>query len=128
MRKGGLEPPRDCSHYHLKVARIPIPPLSLEGSITIASTSLPSKKKFRISLFALPKRTEGGRISFKKMERVGRIEKDRLFANFISLIAQDALENPTKLKDLKEVWGSDWDDLLRGVIDDEVMKNFPVPH
>lgn len=27
MRKGGLEPPRDFSHYHLKVARIPIPPL-----------------------------------------------------------------------------------------------------
>ncbi len=23
MRKGGLEPPRDFSHYHLKVARIP---------------------------------------------------------------------------------------------------------
>src|SRR5262245_35747179 len=29
MRKGGLEPPRGCPHYHLKVARIPIPPLSL---------------------------------------------------------------------------------------------------
>lgn len=23
MRKGGLEPPRDFSHYHLKVARMP---------------------------------------------------------------------------------------------------------
>ena len=28
MRKGGLEPPRGNPHYHLKVARIPIPPLS----------------------------------------------------------------------------------------------------
>lgn len=27
MRKGGLEPPRGHPHYHLKVARIPIPPL-----------------------------------------------------------------------------------------------------
>ena len=27
MRKGGLEPPRGNPHYHLKVARIPIPPL-----------------------------------------------------------------------------------------------------
>ena len=27
MRKGGLEPPQDFSHYHLKVARLPIPPL-----------------------------------------------------------------------------------------------------
>lgn len=28
MRKGGLEPPRGNPHYHLKVARLPIPPLS----------------------------------------------------------------------------------------------------
>lgn len=27
MRKRGLEPLRDLSHYHLKVARMPIPPL-----------------------------------------------------------------------------------------------------
>ncbi len=31
MRTGGLEPPRENSHYHLKVARIPIPPRSLVG-------------------------------------------------------------------------------------------------
>lgn len=28
VRKGGLEPPRGNPHYHLKVARLPIPPLS----------------------------------------------------------------------------------------------------
>ena len=28
MREGGLEPPRGYPHYHLKVARIPIPPLT----------------------------------------------------------------------------------------------------
>src|SRR5262245_43407485 len=27
MRKGGLEPPRDCSHKLLRLARLPIPPL-----------------------------------------------------------------------------------------------------
>ena len=27
MRKGGLEPPRPCGHWHLKPARLPIPPL-----------------------------------------------------------------------------------------------------
>ena len=26
VRTRGLEPPQDCSHYHLKVARLPIPP------------------------------------------------------------------------------------------------------
>ena len=31
MRKGGLEPPRGNPHYHLKVARLPIPPLSQDA-------------------------------------------------------------------------------------------------
>lgn len=29
VRTRGLEPPQDCSHYHLKVARLPIPPRPL---------------------------------------------------------------------------------------------------
>ena len=29
VRMRGLEPPQDCSHYHLKVARLPIPPRPL---------------------------------------------------------------------------------------------------
>ena len=28
VRKGGLEPPRSCDHWHLKPARLPIPPLA----------------------------------------------------------------------------------------------------
>ena len=28
MRKGGLEPPKGFPYYHLKVARLPVPPLS----------------------------------------------------------------------------------------------------
>lgn len=28
VRKGGLEPPRPCGHWHLKPARLPIPPLA----------------------------------------------------------------------------------------------------
>ena len=31
LRKGGLEPPRGNPHYHLKVARLPIPPLSQDA-------------------------------------------------------------------------------------------------
>ena len=30
LRKGGLEPTRDCSHYHLKVACLPVPPFPLD--------------------------------------------------------------------------------------------------
>src|SRR5690606_32352086 len=28
VREGGLEPPRPCGHWHLKPARLPIPPLA----------------------------------------------------------------------------------------------------
>ncbi len=35
MRKGGLEPPRDFSHYHLKVACLPVPPLPHEKVLKI---------------------------------------------------------------------------------------------
>ena len=28
VRERGLEPPQPCGHYHLKVARLPIPPLA----------------------------------------------------------------------------------------------------
>ena len=32
VREGGLEPPRPCRHWHLKPARLPIPPLAHVGS------------------------------------------------------------------------------------------------
>ncbi len=39
VRRRGLEPPQDCSHYHLKVARLPIPPPphNIEGKVRFAS-------------------------------------------------------------------------------------------
>lgn len=48
-----------------------------------------------------------------------RVEEDPLFEKFIALLYQDALENPSRLKDIKDVWGKDWDDLLEGVTDDD---------
>ena len=48
-----------------------------------------------------------------------QLEEDPLFEKFISLLYQDALEHPSKLKDANEVWGKDWDDLLKGVTADE---------
>ena len=40
MRKGGLEPPRGYPHYHLKVARIPIPPLSHKQEVNQRSQTI----------------------------------------------------------------------------------------
>lgn len=46
MRKGGLEPPRGYPHYHLKVARIPIPPLphSVEEQYFIIGRNIYARK------------------------------------------------------------------------------------
>ena len=43
MREGGLEPPRGHPHYHLKVARIPIPPPP-HGDARLFSAKIVSKK------------------------------------------------------------------------------------
>lgn len=40
MRKRGLEPLRGDPHYHLKVARIPIPPLSHIGKHHLIKQSI----------------------------------------------------------------------------------------
>jgi virulence-associated protein VagC len=48
-----------------------------------------------------------------------RLEDDPRFEGFIHLLYEDALENPSKLKDVKEIWSSEWDELLKGVTDDE---------
>lgn len=47
------------------------------------------------------------------------VENDPLFEQFINLLYEDALANPSKLKDVKDVWGNDWDELLKGVEDDD---------
>ena len=33
VREGGLERPRPCEHWHLKPARLPIPPLAREDRL-----------------------------------------------------------------------------------------------
>lgn len=43
------------------------------------------------------------------------MESDPLFAKFIQALAIDALENPQKLHDVKEVWDDEWNSLLKGV-------------
>jgi hypothetical protein len=48
MRGRGLEPPRDFSHYHLKVARLPVSPSSHEKK-SIATSEYPDN--FFLALF-----------------------------------------------------------------------------
>jgi hypothetical protein len=47
MRKRGLEPLKDYSHYHLKVACLPVPPLSLRKRVdTILKTAFAKQEIF----------------------------------------------------------------------------------
>ena len=51
--------------------------------------------------------------------QLNNMELDPLFAKFIEALFADAISNPEKLKDLKDVWDDEWNDLLEGVSDDE---------
>lgn len=47
------------------------------------------------------------------------MESDPLFAHFLNTLLTDALKNPSELKDMKEVWDKEWEELLRDVPNDE---------
>jgi len=47
------------------------------------------------------------------------IESEPQFTAFVSALAADAMKHPERLKDVKAVWDDEWDDLLKGVSDDE---------
>jgi virulence-associated protein VagC len=48
-------------------------------------------------------------------DRLANMESDPRFHLFIEAILKNALQNPSELKNLEEVWDREWDDLLKGV-------------
>lgn len=47
------------------------------------------------------------------------MESDPIFTQFIHSLFLDAMKHPEKLKNLEEIWDAEWEDLLKGVSDDE---------
>ena len=43
------------------------------------------------------------------------MESDPRFHLFIEALFQDALSNPSELKNLEDVWDAEWDEILNGV-------------
>lgn len=43
------------------------------------------------------------------------MESDPCFSLFIEPLLQDAMKNPSQLKNLEEVWDKEWDELRSGV-------------
>ncbi len=47
------------------------------------------------------------------------IEQEPEFKTFIDVLLHDAMKRPAKLRDAREVWGRQWDELLAGVAEQE---------
>lgn len=43
------------------------------------------------------------------------IESEPEFKTFFTALLRDAMKRPEKLRDVKDVWDKEWDDLLKGV-------------
>ena len=59
------------------------------------------------------------KISIRPKTELDTIESEPLFAGFINTLAVDAMKHPEKLRDVKEVWDKEWDELLKGVTADD---------
>lgn len=57
----------------------------------------------------------GKKLSIRSKSELDTIESEPLFANFIRALALDAMKHPDKLRQTKEVWDKEWDELLKGV-------------
>lgn len=58
-------------------------------------------------------------IIIRNKSKLDTMESEPHFTTFIKAIAVDAMKHPEKLRDLKEVWDSEWDELLKGVSADD---------
>ncbi|GEM_PF-1050210 len=58
-------------------------------------------------------------IVIRGKSQLDTIESEPYFSTFIKAIAMNAMKHPEKLRDLNEVWGAEWDELLKGVTADD---------
>jgi antitoxin component of MazEF toxin-antitoxin module len=63
--------------------------------------------------------TSPKKISIRPKTELDTIESEPLFTEFISALASDAMKHPEKLRDTKEIWDKEWDELLKGVTADD---------
>ena len=63
--------------------------------------------------------TSPKKISIRPKTELDTIESEPLFTGFINALAIDAMKHPEKLRDAKEIWDKEWDELLKGVTADD---------
>ncbi len=57
----------------------------------------------------------GRKINIRPKTELDTIESDPHFSTFIQALVVDAMKHPEKLRQAKEVWDEEWDELLKGV-------------
>lgn len=55
------------------------------------------------------------KIVIAPMRELDTIENEPEFKAFVYALLHDAMRRPTKLRDIKEVWDEEWDELLKDV-------------
>lgn len=55
------------------------------------------------------------KVSIRPRTELDTIESEPMFTEFINALAADVLKHPERLRDAKEVWDKEWDELLKGV-------------
>lgn len=58
------------------------------------------------------------KLSIRPKTELDTLDSEPLFARFIQALALDAMKHPEKLRQAKEVWDEEWDQLLKGVTAD----------
>ena len=59
------------------------------------------------------------KLNIRPKTELDTIESEPLFAEFINALAVDAMKHPEKLRETKEIWDKEWDQLLKGVTADD---------
>ena len=57
----------------------------------------------------------GEKLVIAPKRELDTIEHEPEFKAFVAALLHDALKRPSKLRDVKEVWDEEWEDLLKGV-------------
>jgi virulence-associated protein VagC len=56
-----------------------------------------------------------GTLLIRPVDELTSLESDPLFTQFLEALYLDTLKHPEKLKNIKEVWDEEWEQLLEGV-------------
>ena len=83
------------------------------------AVDVPMEFARRVSSRTVIMEDAGDALILRGRTALNNLESEPEFTRFIRALAADALKHPAKLKEAKNVWDKEWDELLRGVTEDE---------